>query len=154
MVTRKHVQGSLIMGMMVGIMPLMPSCAHHGGSGTSALETTPPRSVMLGVRMGKPGTQLARTMNLDPGKTTIINHVAPDTPAMRGGLEPWDLVISVNGSNDASPSAIRQVLREALPGEVIDFEIMRKGDRRNVEIILEQADLSRMSSATAEGGRR
>ena len=154
MVTRKHVQGSLSMGMMVGIMALMPACAHHDGSGTSSSQATPARSVMLGVRMGRPGTQLARTMHLDPEKTTIINYVAPGTPAMRGGLEQWDLITSVDGSEDASPSVIRRVLREALPGEEIDFEIMRKGERRNVEIVLEPMDQSRMTPGAVDGMRR
>ena len=109
---------------------------------------------MLGVRMGRPGTQLARTMHLDPEKTTIINYVAPGTPAMRGGLEQWDLITSVNGSEDASPAVIRRVLREALPGEEIDFEIMRKSERRDVEITLEPMDRSRMTSGAVDGERR
>jgi S1-C subfamily serine protease len=153
--TRKHVQGSLI----VGIMIFVPACANQGGSGgrvtgVTTTEETPARSAMLGVRMGAPGTQLAQAMHVDPRKTTIINHVAPETPAMRGGLEQWDLVVLVNGSEDASPSAIRTILHHAVPGEEIDFEIVRKGVRRDVEIVLEPADSSRMTSGVTDGRHR
>ena len=152
---RRNVQKSLI----VGIMTLMTACTNPGGSGAGAPGSSDAMAassspVMLGVRMGPPGTQLAKMLGVDPSTTTIINHVADDTPAKRGGLHQWDVVIAVDGEQDASPEAIRRVLKQSAPGETVDFEVVRGGERRKIKIVLEPADPARLNRAGTANGRR
>ena len=144
MIDKPHLQAILT----AGILLLSTGCAHQantsqGHRDPSSMETT--RGVMLGVRMGAPGTNLSRAMGIDPATSTIINHVADDTPAIRGGLEQWDLVVAVNGSIDASPEEIRAVLRTSRPGDLLILDLLRKGRPERVGIILEAPDESRMT---------
>ena len=154
---RRNLQRSL----GVGIMVLMTACNSPGGteagdSGFSDDVASPTKpTVMLGVRMGPPGEPLAQMLDVDPDKTTIINHVVADTPAMRDGLRQWDLVVAVNGEENASPAAIREVLANSVPGESIEFEVLRGGKRqKKIKVVLAQADLTRMTPESATNERR
>ena len=93
-------------------------------------------------------------LGVDPGKSTILNHVADDTPAKRGGLHQWDVVIAVDGAEDASPEAIRRVLRHSVPGETVDFEVLRGGEQREIKVVLEAADPARMARGVTANQRR
>lgn len=111
----------------------------HSQEATSAHEDRSGR-IVLGVRMGPPGRALSEALQVDPDATTIINNVAPDTPAARSGLERWDLVTAVNGSEDASPAALRSARDRSLPGDVLVLEVLRRGRLETVEIVLAEAD--------------
>lgn len=101
--------------------------------------------VMLGVGMEAAGPVLAKHADVHEEDCTLITNVAPDTPAAEAGLEDWDLVIKVNGSEDASPGAIRRVLRSSKPGDTITLTISRGGQETNITATLVEPDHDRMT---------
>ena len=101
--------------------------------------------VMLGVGMEAAGPVLAKHANVHETNCTLITNVAPDTPAQRAGLEDWDLVVMVDGSEDASPGAIRRRLRSSKPGDRMTLTISRGGQQMEITATLEEPDHERMT---------
>jgi hypothetical protein len=49
---------------------------------------------------------------------------------------PHDVIVAINGSSNASPEAIRAVVRAAAPGEHVKFVIVRAGQTREADVTL------------------
>jgi hypothetical protein len=107
--------------------------------------------VMLGVHMNETGPALEKQLRLEPGKTTLLTGVYEGLPARTAGVEEFDVVISVKGSESADPSSIRKLLQSKEPGDVLELEVLRAGDRQNVSVTLEKYDTKRMNAATLRG---
>ncbi|MCH2143717.1 MAG: PDZ domain-containing protein [Phycisphaerales bacterium] len=103
--------------------------------------------VMLGVRMAWTGPALATQLaylGVSAEDSTLLTLVAPDTPAARAGLRQWDVIIETGEGTGASPDAIRSMLRESKPGDVVTFVVLRDGKRTKVDAVLEVPDATRM----------
>ena len=94
---------------------------------------TPP-PVMLGVTMEQPGKALVKHMGINPARSTLLIDVIPGLPAAKAGVEDHDLVIAVDGSQDASPADIRRKLRSMKAGDRITFTIRRGSESKTVTL--------------------
>jgi membrane-associated protease RseP (regulator of RpoE activity) len=94
---------------------------------------TPP-PVMLGVTMEQPGKALVKHMGINPARTTLLIDVIPGLPAAKAGLEDHDIVIAVDGSQDASPADIRRKLKGMKAGDTITFTIRRGAESKTVTL--------------------
>lgn len=94
---------------------------------------TPP-PVMLGVTMEQPGRSLTKHLGINPARTTLLVDVIPGLPAAKAGLEDHDLVVAVNGSEDASPHDIRNRLKDMKAGDAITFTIRRGINNKTVTL--------------------
>lgn len=108
---------------------------------------TPP-PVMLGVRMRELDPVLATHLNLSPRKASVLEDVAEELNGHAGGLRDHDVIIKVDGSDDASPSHVRKVLRSKKAGDTVDFLVLRNGNNVEVKVTLEAFDLARFHAAT------
>ena len=91
------------------------------------------------------GPVLAKHANVHETNCTLITNVAPDTPAAEAGLEDWDLVVKVDGSENASPWDIRRALRSSKPGDTITLTISRVGKLMDITATLAEPDHARMT---------
>ncbi len=94
---------------------------------------TPP-PVMLGVTMEQPGTALVMHLGINPARTALLVDVIPGLPADRAGLKDHDIVIAVDGSEDASPHNIRAKLRKMKPGDTITLTVRRGRESKTVTL--------------------
>jgi|GEM_PF-1606619 len=94
---------------------------------------TPP-PVMLGVTMEQPGRSLTKHLGINPARTTLLIDVIPGLPAAKAGLEDHDLVVAVDGSDDASPHDIRNRLKSMKAGDAITFTIRRGTSNKTVTL--------------------
>lgn len=101
--------------------------------------------VMLGIGMEAAGPVLAKHTGVHEMDCTLITNVAPNTPAAQAGLEDWDLVVKVDGSEEASPGDIRRVLRSSKPGDTITLTISRGGKLSQITATLAAPDHDRMT---------
>ena len=90
------------------------------------------------------GPIMQKHLGVNGDQSTMIIAVGEDTPASRAGLELWDVIVSVNGSSEASPSSIRTILRASTPEDVIDLEVLRGAKTTTVEVTLVEAEHERM----------
>jgi predicted metalloprotease with PDZ domain len=147
---------TLITGVLTSLF-LSAGCAQNGNtqkgldsSKTKEMSTTadtdlaPKPSVMLGVNMVPSGPIMSKHLGVDGEYSTMIIAVGENTPASKAGLELWDVVVTVQGSGDASPSSLRRMLRASKPGDVIDLEVIRGTKTITIKVALEEADHDRM----------
>lgn len=98
-----------------------------------AMPAAPPK-VMIGVQMNTPSAELAGHLGIDPGETTLVAAVYPDLPAAAAGLEPYDVIIAVNGQKPADGAAVLKALADAEPGGALTLTVLHRGEQRDIEI--------------------
>src|SRR3954468_16669256 len=88
----------------------------------------------------------------------VRNFPSEDTPAKRAGLQPGDVIITADGQPVDRVSTLQRIVRNQNPGETIDVEAMRYGQRKNFRVTLmeapsdQQVATSETRTAPAGGG--
>jgi membrane-associated protease RseP (regulator of RpoE activity) len=70
--------------------------------------------------------------------------VIPGLPLAQAGIRPHDIIVAVDGSPNASPEAIRAVVRAKKPGDAIAFSVVRAGRRTETTVTLAAWDPKHM----------
>lgn len=96
----------------------------------------PPARPMLGVTLEETGEPLLKHLRLEPGRSTLLTSIMPDSPAAKAGLETFDVVTAIGDRDDASPDAIREFLAGAKVGDEVRLAIVRAGEKREVKVTL------------------
>ena len=108
-----------------------------------------PPAVMMGVQMGVPDSTICGHLGLERDKVTLVTAVHEGLPAALAGLEPYDLIVAINGNADANPAAVRAALKDKKPGETLTLSVMHKGARKDVTLNLEGYDRKKLNSSKA-----
>jgi regulator of sigma E protease len=74
----------------------------------------------------------ARRLGVVPA-SVLIASVTPDSPAQRGGLEPGDLILSVDGAPVWSFASFAEIVR-ASEGRALDLAFARRGELKQATI--------------------
>jgi len=69
----------------------------------------------------------------------VRNFPRDDTPAKRAGLQPGDVIITADGQPVDRVSTLQRIVRNHNPGDAIDIEAMRYGQRKKFRVTLEEA---------------
>ncbi len=78
---------------------------------------------------------LRAAFNLENGQRgVLISNVAEDSPAEKAGLQPGDVVLSVDGADTLSTGQLRSQLGMRAIGETVQMTILREGTRRTVAV--------------------
>jgi putative serine protease PepD len=67
----------------------------------------------------------------------LIDEVIANTPADRAGIEPGDVITSIEGQRVLDGIELIVAIRTHQPGETVGLVVMRDGDERNVNITLD-----------------
>ncbi len=78
--------------------------------------------------------EMAEAQGLGEQKGAMVNDLVPGGPSQKAGLQPGDLVISVNGKGVKTPTELTREVARAKPGDVLRLEVIRDGRRRTVSI--------------------
>jgi serine protease Do len=79
----------------------------------------------------------------------VRNFPSDDTPAKRAGLQPGDVIITADGQPVDRVSTLQRIVRSHNPGETIDVEVMRYGQRKNFRVTLMEAPNDRQVATAA-----
>lgn len=117
---------------------------------------------MLGVQLASLGEALEFHLRLDSDSATMISHVYEGLAADEAGLEKYDIIVAINGDDEAGSQNVRKVLSEKEPGEEITLTIIHKGKKSKVRVELQAYDAeelgglrlgqSRMFMIPSDGG--
>jgi serine protease Do len=77
----------------------------------------------------------------------VRNFPSDDTPAKRAGLQPGDVIITADGQPVDRVSTLQRIVRNHNPGETIDIEAMRYGQRKNFRVTLMEAPDQQVATA-------
>lgn len=99
---------------------------------------TEPRAFM-GVMLGDVDETAAAQLGLDPEKVVTITSVTDGLAAQKAGLRAHDIVIQVEGADGASGASLREALAARKPGDSIDLQVLRGGQKQTVTVTLGEA---------------
>jgi len=100
-----------------------------------------------------PGLQRALQLSSDRG--ALVQDVAPDTPAARAGLRPYDLITAIDGVAVGSDEVLIRYISARAPGTPVRIGLWRDGARQTVTVKLAERPLpATVRPATLGGGVR
>src|SRR5205085_1990032 len=87
----------------------------------------------------------------------VRNFPSDETPAKKAGLQPGDVIITAGGQPVDRVSTLQRIVRNHNPGETIEIEAMRYGQRKTFHVTLMEAKTdqevaSNSTPAPASGG--
>jgi hypothetical protein len=106
-----------------------------------------PPTVMIGVQLLEPDSSLRGHLGLKEGESTLISAIYDGLPASAAGIEPYDIVVAVNGKSPAPPDAVRKALHTAEAGKTISLDVIHRGQKKTVTITPEKYDADKLDKA-------
>jgi serine protease Do len=107
----------------------------------------------IGVSVGPIQRGTEDEFGLKDRKGAVVQSVAPDSAASKGGLEPGDVIIGFGGKPVTSRDELVRMVVNTRPGTTVPVRIMRDRQERTLSITVDELDLE-AESAVARGGDR
>lgn len=79
-------------------------------------------------------SEMAEAQGLGAQRGAIVSDLVPGGPSERAGLQPGDVVTSVNGQSVKSSSELTREVAKASAGQTLKLDIIRDGRRRTIEV--------------------
>ncbi len=95
--------------------------------------------VMLGINLGEPSTILRKHLQLK-GDAILVEKVIDGLPAKISGIQDFDIIISIDGSDEANGEILGKVLAEKDAGDTMKLVVLRAGEKIKVKVKLAEYD--------------
>jgi serine protease Do len=105
----------------------------------------------FGVAIQEVTNSLAESLQLGTPKGALITSVEQDSPAAKGGIQPGDVVVRVNGQSIAKSGDLPHVVGMIVPGDKAKVNIYREGRRKTLTVVvgsLADGDQERIAKST------
>src|SRR3954471_6754136 len=94
----------------------------------------------LGIGIDDVGPEDAAVAGVKDIRGVLVrNFPSEDTPAKQAGLQPGDVIITADGQPVDRVSTLQRIVRNHNPGETIEIEAMRYGQRKSFRVTLMEA---------------
>lgn len=115
----------------------MPAVHTTGKAGMVVVgEQTKPK-VMLGINLGEPSKILRKHLKLDDNmKVILVEKVIDNLPAKLSGMQDYDVIVSIDGSDQATDEILRKVLSEKDAGDTMKVVVLRGGEKMTLKVKL------------------
>ena len=90
----------------------------------------------LGVSVQEVNQALAKSFGLERAAGALVSSVAPGSGAAKAGLQPGDVITKYNGKPIEASGELSAAIGLATPGAQVKLEIVRKGERKELEATL------------------
>lgn len=114
-------------------------------------DAEPAPRAMIGAGLGTMDEALAHHLALDTQRVTLVTNVVAGLPAANAGVQRFDVIVGVNGSDSASPKILRGLLANAEPGTKFVLKVRRGAETRDVELEAMAFDAEKLSAIEVEG---
>ena len=81
--------------------------------------------------------RLAGELRAPASDGIVVNQMSRDSAAYKNGLEPGDVILSVNGTTIVDPSQFVRMIADSAIGSTVRVEILREGRRSTLRIPIE-----------------
>jgi len=79
-------------------------------------------------------TEMAEAQGMGNQKGAIVSDTVPGGPSARGGLQPGDVVVAINGVGVKTSTELTREVAKAKPGDPLKMDVIREGRHRLVEV--------------------
>jgi serine protease Do len=90
----------------------------------------------VGVGLTPVTPALRQALHLEPVSGALVQDVGADTPAERGGLRNYDVILRIDGQAIASDEDVTRHISSRTPGSISQFVVWRDGAERELAIKL------------------
>ena len=90
----------------------------------------------LGVVTGEVDQTMADALGMERPRGVLMTVINPETPAEQAGMKEGDVILSVDGKDVNSISALRNTISLAGVGTDVDLRILRDGKERGLKVTL------------------
>ena len=97
------------------------------------------RRAVLGITINEVNAEDAAVAGLKQIAGAKVGGFGEQSPARKAGLEPGDIIVRVDGKDVDRVSTLQRLVRTHQPGETIDVEVARYGERKTFRIKLQEA---------------
>ena len=94
------------------------------------------RHAFLGVRPADLTPQVSERFDIDVESGVLVLSITEDSPAGEAGVREGDVVVGIDGDEIRVVEDLLSRLRQNEPGQRVTLEIVRDGDRREIEVTL------------------
>lgn len=94
------------------------------------------RSFYTGLYVSEVDRGIARALGLGSPRGVLVRDVEPDSPAENAGMEPYDVIVSIDGESIRSHDDLAARLYDFRPGDRVRLGIIRDGAERRVMLRL------------------
>ena len=109
--------------------------ARPGQSASLKLEATtedPGPKTWLGVVLNEVSPAVASQLPLDPGTGLIVEHVTPESPAAKAGLQKHDVLVRLGDQLLITPKQLQTLVANRKAGDTVEIAFLRKGQPQTV----------------------
>ena len=94
----------------------------------------------LGVAIQDVNKALAQSLELDKPRGALINAVEIDSPADKGGIEPGDVIVELNGQEIIDADDLPHLIGMLAPETESKIEVIRQGKRKLLKVTIGALD--------------
>lgn len=88
----------------------------------------------LGVGTQPLTPRLARQFNAPLSEGALVNRILPDSTAGAAGVQPGDVIVTVNGRRIIDSRHLQTVVEHLEIGKTYPLEVIRNGERRTIDV--------------------
>jgi serine protease Do len=90
----------------------------------------------LGINPQDVDENLAKSFGLLSASGALVADVGPGTPAEKAGIQPGDVITSVNGREIAGEDNLRATIAQLRPGAAAAVKVIRNGVEKNLDAVI------------------
>lgn len=90
----------------------------------------------LGVGLAPIDEDFAASLGLPKRRGELVQTVQDDSPALRAGLKPGDVVTKVNGKDVTAEQTVSFLVANLQPGAKVPVELLRNGEKLDLNVTL------------------
>lgn len=87
---------------------------------------------MLGVQMTPPPTHAQEVNGTTPDEGVYVRRVFPNTAAENMGVQPGDIILTMDGTEINSMSTLREIVFNSSVGDDVEVTVIRNGEQHNL----------------------
>ncbi len=107
----------------------------------------------IGVEAQPVSPEMAKALNLPEEGGALVAAVQPNTPAQQSGLQPGDVIRSVNGQAVKNPRELAVDIAGIQPGGEAHLSVMRDGHDQTVDLKVAQLPSDQQTAANTRAAR-
>ena len=107
----------------------------------------------LGVRTEGLPAVLSKQLSLPIGLHLSVVQVGPNSPAEKAGLQEFDVLLKLEDQTLVNEDQLKKLVRLKNPQEQIILSILRNGKSREIQVVLEETEITKEVSRSASRNR-